>query len=548
MTVKELFIPETFDAYGDAVAVRYTFAGAKHSYKPSTNDEAGRGDALAVALAAMQDKDTLVLAPLVYETTTGFSFSQSNWTIRGNGAILKRADSSPTNRVLYAVCTSGKSFIYDLEIDGNEANVTLTTERGEGLVLEGDGAIDAYNIYAHDAPLGNDAAMNIFLDGAGPKRIINCTMDNPSYANLRIQAVISEVINCNNFVTSYKGSSSKARFVVMDGADVESCIIRGGTWKTDQTYEINANFDPGPATSLWCERVVLDGIEMDFGLNHTNVEGDSFIKFDNCRNVYMSNIRQRHSITGTPNTTLLEHFVTIGNNLKNFYMRDCITDGWVHFAGAASPEANAYVLLENCIFGYNADIKHALDNCNQGRRIIARGCTFGFNGSIKGNGNQASGLLCVIENASSDDDQTIRFYDCHFKTNWASIGYFYREVREIGHVAASNCTIENVDQGTILAPDNYQKIMAAVECGNENVALWPWSWLRASRICDIPVSQTFDHDVPQPSTPGTEAGDWWGGNITAKRGCSILNVDYGTSGNSFPREFIMNTGDAFVDD
>lgn len=458
----------------------------KLAYEPASDSDSDRAAAFSAAHTAAADGDRLRCGSgFTYEFSSPMTVNKSI-VLLGNCARFTRPDGTQTNQILILDSPSG-GFIraYDLEIDGNAANVEIvgsTNNRCEGLKVDGAGRVDVYNFYAHDAPviqdgqstILDDAAVNFLIAGSGHKRFFGCTADNPSYANYRIQARSSEFICCNSYNTVHSGN--KGRFWAMDGAAVRSCYISGGTWQTDQAYEINANFDPTSVSDSspdanWCESLVIDNVYMDFGTNHVNTTTDSFIKFDNVRKVICTNIIQTHSTifqrNGTNPTTaagtgfkwwnpsvgVKESLFTVGSLCKSAYFENVIADGWLDLAGSSGGPYTDLVVVRNCEWGVNAHINHAVENGNHAKMLVLENSSFH---NIIGSGTNAR---YIIYNPQSDNSvpgtlaqrQQIRVSKCFFSTFWgASVNAhsYLASCKSFGEYAGSDVDIldKNTDE------------------------------------------------------------------------------------------------------
>ena len=572
-------------------------------YKPTADDDIHRGDALIAAESAAGINNKLVLGKgFTYQLSSAVTFDTLGIKVDGNGAVLKRTDGIETDWVL-EIASSGdyEAEIYDLEIDGNEANVELTAERGEGLRLSGSGRIIARNIYSHDSPVKaaaahssiDDAAVNFFVIGTGHKKLVNCRADNPSYANYRIQATTSEFIGCDSFVTTFTGNYG--RFFVMDGAEVKSCVINGGTWKTNESMKINANFDPSTDGTLWCDKLVLSNIIMDFGTGHSNPDGDSLIKFDNCRYVFVSNILETHSDRfvdhpsspqtepGTgfkwwlPSNGIRESLFTVGTCVE-VHFENIVADGYVKLAGSSGGPYMDVVSMKNCVWGANAHIYYGVENCNHTKLLIIDNCAFkhvtGFGSDVK-----------VFNNAESDWHQQIRITNSSVSTFWASSnGFLFGKCDKIGDLATDDIDLldlntdehkaeydssywmeSSADPDVEWTPNNYKtyvlnsaalRLMASPRVGDPTTALlhrnifrtYNYTTNRFENAAQCTLGEaTYGHTHKTPVDPGTDDGNWFT-SIMGDPGTRIMNLQCGAGGNGYPVFWIANASGEFIED
>lgn len=526
----------------DGTVVRISSDGSKQTYRPTVKTAAGRGTALAGAMAAAVNGDKLFLGPHVYEPAAALSVTRDNWAIVGNGAVIRRPAARQDEYVLRV--GGEKVTVANLEIDGNAANAPLTTGRGEGLRTDG-ADIYVVNVYSHDAPAKSgdkNTAAACFYSINESAFYHGCVADNPGWACYRMRCPTWQLFDSHALVSSYR-ADTKARFLDTDGADMYDCGWYGGRWWTDQAYEIQAVMDPGDGYSG--RSITLQGLLIDCGALHDDATGDSFLKFDEWSEVVLRDVVQRHS-------GLTESFCNIERGVRRIVMDNVLSDGAPRFASGATENDTELAIFRNSVFGYSQSIKHALDNCNQCATIISDGTQWK---NIVGGGNQASGLLCAFQNGSSSSGgQRIRLINTHIDTNWAEIGSLYRHVREIGHVAHQGVTRNNQNAGIILAPTWQQRIMAAVMCGDEMTAHLGWTPLAASQVASIVSSPTtWLHEVREPVDPSDPAGDWYdngagGSHIAGPQGARILNRNYGNGGNTHPRVLTKTAGGNFVDD
>lgn len=518
------------------------------AYRPSADTDAARGAALTSAFNALANGDILVLGPKTYIPDNEIIIDEQNIKILGNNAIIKRKNATESTYVLAVTVNSGtKTLIRDLEIDGNQANVTLTTGRGEGLRISCNGYIELINVYAHDAPIA-DTANNFYLDEAtGHAKLVNCKADNPAYANYRIRIKSSEFINCDSLITTYTGG--KGRFWVMDGSPVNSCHIRGGTWKTNATMEVNSNFDPdieeNPLLADWCEELVIDGVTMDFGINHNNATADSFMKFDNVRKLVFRNVTQRCSTPGTLKTSNIESLMIIGL-VREAWIDNVIADGSIRFASYASGYVPTdFCSISNSSFGVNQQINTAVSNLTQCALTVIENCRFM---NIIGDGSGAN--RHIFDNYQMDGNQKVRIKNCHFHTSWpvGEWGTMFRLVQKIGSVALTDITITNDLNETYVALTNTQRLMATPHVGDPNTAFLGRNPLNESTLAAL-GSGTYASTNLGPVDPGSSTGDWFGNLVTSMyAGTRIINMNPAGGGNGFPDFFIKNATGKFVAD
>lgn len=590
-------------------------------YIPVGDTDAARGAALTTALGAVDNDQTIALG-------TGFTYEpaakltvEKNIRLRGNFSCIKRGASQTDWVLCIDAQAGGTAFVNDLEIHGNYGIVQLVSgseSRGEGIRLAGAGKIIATNIYSHDSPIKaaaqaasvDDAAVNFFVLGSGHKKLVNCTADNPSYANYRIQATTSEFLGCDSFVTTFTGNYG--RFYVMDGAAIKSCTINGGTWQTAAAMKINANFDPSTDGSLWCERLTITNIVMDFGTGHTMPDGDSFIKFDNCRYVFVSNIIQTHSVPFAPHPTLplsepgtgfkwwlptrgvRESLFTVGT-CNEVHFENIVADGYVKLSGSTGGPYMAKVSMKNCVWGANAHIPFGIENCNHARHIIIEDCSFfhitGSGGTVKIFDNTHT----IAPSPVSTQEQKIEIRGkCYITTVWTSNhGFLFSDCKKIGdvslddidlidmntddHVAACSAEYwmesDADDDVAYAAPtpasgptDGHHtfvlaspqlRLMATPRPADPYTALLGRNVFRTwdyadekfvnGELCTLATSGTYANTHRTPTDPGTETGDWFT-SVTAEPGARIVNLGGGAGGNGYANFWLANAAGDLIED
>ena len=582
-------------------------------YEPSGTGDDDRGDALVTAVSEMATNDILYLAGgFVYELSAPLTIAVGGAKVIGNGAVLRRAAGVQTDWILQVQGVADyRAVISDLEIDGNYGNVEIVSGAGnrcEGLRISGGGPVDAYNVYAHSAPviasgqssIVDDSAVNFFVIGGGHKKLVNCKADYPSYANYRIQATTSEFIGCDSFVTTFTGNYG--RLYVMDGAAVRSCVINGGTWKVQDSMKINANFDPTSVNDSainadWCEKLVLSNIIMDFGTGHTNPDGDSYIKFDNVRRVVCSNIVQTHSdvfmadgsnpltVAGTGfkwwilNSGVVESLFTVGSLCKEAHFENIIADGYLKLAGSSGGPYTDMVTVRNCAWGVNAHIHYAIESCNHAKMLVIENSEFhnvtGFNG----------GDRKVFNNAQSNKNQQLRISNCFVSTFWTgNNGFLFGKCDKLGDIATEG--IDLLDKNTTsyvnqqsgiyfldssgdpevaFSPNDYVtyvlnnsslRLITSPRVGDPYTALLGRNilreydftankWVEGSR-CELGTGTYADTHV-EPSDPGIDDGDWFP-SITSDPGGRIVNLDCGAGGNGYAVFWTANISGDFIED
>lgn len=576
-------------------------------YQPGDDTDFHRADAFLAAEAAANPNDVLFLGRgKRYIFSSSANITTPGLKVFANRAIFSRPNGTQTDWVIQASGTPDYDMeIYDLEVDGNHDNITLVSgagSRGEGIRVSGGGPVTLYNVYSHSSPVAavyptlssiDDAAVNFFVIGSGHKKLVNCRGDRPSYANYRIQATTSEFLGCDSFVSEFTGNYG--RFFVMDGDNVRHCTINGGTWKTDQAMKINANFDPSTDSSLWCERLTLANVIMDFGTGHTMPDGDSYIKFDNCRYVLVSNITQTHSIpfepdptqpTGEPGTGfkwwmptagIRESLFTVGT-CEEVHFENIVADGYVKLAGSSGGPYMDLVSMKNCVWGANAHIYYGIENCNHTKLLNIDGCTFkhvtGFNSDVK-----------IFNNTGSLNNQQIRVRNSSVWTFWQNAnGFLVGRCNKIGDFATDG--IDLIDMNTTEHVNKEKQSYRIESVADPDVAFSPSNYrtyvsntaairLRMTARPDDPsvaylhrnIFRTYDYDNnkfingspftlgeatyghthKEPTDPGTDDGDWFP-SITGDQGQRIMNLQCGAGGNGYPIFWISNASGEFIED
>lgn len=573
-------------------------------YEPIADDGEEYMNAFLEAYGEAVDGDRLELYPGAEYISNDKYTVAKNLVINGNNAIIKRKDATQTDWVIEFSGTAvtgdyndeggGVLRVYDLEVNGNYENVTLTSARGEGIRVSGTGSVELYNCYAHSGPVGSgtadDAAVNFFVIGSGHKKLVGCKGDRPSYANYRIQATTSEYLGCDSFCTEFTGNYG--RLWVMDGSSVLSCIINGGTWKVTASMKINANFDPDTSTTIdayQCEKLVLSNIMMDFGTGHNSAGGDSFIKFDNCRRVYVSNIIQNHSqiyrrASSNPTTTagtgfkwwdtgsgVIESLFTVGT-VTECHFRDISADGYVKLAGSSGGPYAELVTMTNCSWGTNAHIYYGIENCNHAKRLIINNCAFH---NIIGVGSDRK----VFNNAQSSNRQQIRIANSYVSTFWSgNHGFLFGTCGRVGEIATEGLelldknTSDYVTRQTSLGyylegfaasnyltytlNNNYLRLMITPKLSDPQTAILHRDILRRYDYANSVWKEgslvslgsgTFSENQISPADPGVDDGDWFP-NVTADPGSKIVNLKSGAGGNGFANFWVCDDDGNFIED
>lgn len=590
-------------------------------YEPTSDDGEAYFEAFLNAYSGCNDGDTLDLYPgSEYISNNKYTIAK-NITVRANNAIFKRKNATETDWVVefqasavtgdYQTEGRGILRVYDLEINGNYENVTATSARGEGIRISGSGQVELINCYAHSSPVGSgiadDAAVNFMVIGSGHKKLVNCRADRPSYANYRIQAATSEFLGCDSLVTEFTGNYG--RLFLMDGASVKSCVINGGIWKVTDEMKINANFDPvsnisSKVVGPWCEQLLLTNIIMDFGTQHTDPDGDSFVKFDNIRRVICSNILQTHSEiynplneTGfkwwLPGTGVQESLFTVGSLCSSAYFENIIADGWLDLAGSSGGPYTDIVSCKNCEWGVNAHIEFGVENCNHVKQLVIENCSFH---NVVGQGT--SSTRAVFYNYASNKNQQIRINNCFISTHWSGgNGLIFNKCDRIGDIATTGIDLLDLntseyyalyiarvqaassisgysslatydlegasgnydDYITAFSIDSRDRLRASPHIGDPYNALLHRNPVR---IYDYTNNQFIDgpaytlafggnnynnsHFIPQD--PGTDDGDWFNMHIMGPQGSRVTNLQCGAGGNGLPLFWQSNISGDMVED
>lgn len=549
----ETILPETFNPFSDGSILRIDTAGVKHKYSPAGLTAKDRGAALDAAASATQNGDKVLLNPFYYQVGKTITWAANHFTLFANGATVIR-NNTPTDRVMSfntGSSSSNKIFVDRLNINGNGDNITLASERGEGLRVLGDGVFYGQGLYAYNAPVGNTACNFYFDLDDGHIYLLGCVADDPGWANYRFRCRSFEAYNCQSLVTTHK-TGAKARFYDMDGANLDEGSIIGGRWFTDQSYEVQAVFDPGPGNN--CRKLTLSGIQMNFNKNHQNTTGDGFVKVDEIDEVLFQDITQSHvqprlhEEFNVYTDSVYEYLLHIGSGCKNVAVKDVQADATIHPSSFEDTIYADNLTIEDCVFGKNAQLGHAMQNLNMIKNISIKNTKFYH---VVGTGSQASGNKCVFNNGSSSShDQKVILDNVLVQINFTEIGSLFRHIREIGHVQIRNFRreVESGSSGLILAPSPTQRLMGAVKLGDQYTAWLQWNPILEEQGTIAPLgTNTWDHHHKAPVDPGSASGDWFGGVIIGKTGSRVLNVHYGNGGNGHPREFVKTAGGTFVD-
>lgn len=518
----------------DGTVTRVSAGGVRSYHRPTDDTDVARGTALHAAKTAAQAGDQIHLVPgMTYSISTPASFSTDNIQLYGNGATVKQL-AAQDYCLSFAAGDGTHQLVDGLNVNVNGTSVTVTTERGEGLRLFGDGRVTVRNSYVYDAPVSNSGSC-IFAYGTGKKIIENTTAENPGWACFHLRSYDCDLINSHARVSTAKVGATKQRFIDSDAANFGHVRVQGGSWWTDQAINAQAVFDPGSGFNA--SQVTVEGVDIDCGANCTNSSsGEGVIKPDQISQFVMKNCRQRHSAAN------FVYLLWLGSALDYISVSDTHATGIIH-AGDSSGINIEECFVNRCSFGRGCTnaVQHAMTNMAAYRFLDIQNSRFW---NLIGSGTQANGLRGVFNNGASSTTQRIRVKDCFFDTYWSEVGYVFRHVREIGHIGISGTRIANRGaSGTVLAPTPAQRLMATCSYEDPFTAKLQWKEInRESSEAYVTLgTTTWDHHHPAP----TDTTPW--GLLDGPPGSAILNMNYGPDGNSLAPLYVLNSSGDYVD-
>lgn len=530
-----LVIGTDIPAYRRVGTITVTSAGGVKTYhEPSDNTAAACGTALLAAAAALEAGGTIDCDPRAsYDLSTPLSVSTDNANVRFNRARVKQL--AAQDYVIALNAASGtEQLVSGLELDVNGVSVTVTTERGEGIRLSGDGRITLEDSYIYNCPVG-DAASCVRTHGTGKKTLRRLRVDNPGWACLHIRSYECDVIDCQLDVSAAKVGATKQRWIDMDAANFGHVRIIGGRWWTDQAINAQAVFDPG--STFNASQVTVEGVDIDCGANCTNsTSGEGVIKPDEVTQFVMRGCRQRHSAAN------FVYLLWLGSAVDYVSVSDTHGTGIIHAGdGSGINIEECYVNRSSFGRGCTNAVKHAMTNMRAYRFLDIQNSSFW---NLIGSGTQAAGLRGVFENYSTSTTQRIRVKNCFFDTYFSEVGYVFRHVREIGHIGISGTRIANRGaSGTVLAPTPAQRLMAT--CSYEDPFTAKLQWREVNRESSTAFvtlgTTTWDHHHPAP----TDTTPW--GQLTGPPGSAILNMNYGPDGNGLVQMYVLDSLGDYVD-
>ena len=507
------------DPFRTGTIMRISAGGVRSYHKPADDTDAARGDALQAAKTAAQAGDQIHLVPgRTYSISTPASFSTDNLRFHAHHATIKQLAAQDYCLSFNAATAGTEQLVEDLNLNVNGTSVPVTSERGEGMRLFGNGRVYVKGCNVYDAPVSASGSC-IFAYGAGKKVIEDTTAENPGWACIHIRAYDCDVINCRARVSTAKVGATKQRFIDMDAANFGHVRVMGGSWWTDQAINAQAVFDPGSGFNAG--QVTVDGVDIDCGANCTNHStGEGVIKPDEITQFVMTNCRQRQS------GAKFVYLLWLGDACEHVSVSDVHAGGIVH-AGDGSSINIEECFIDRSSFGLGATdaVKHAMTNVRAYRYLQITNSKF-YN--LIGSGTQAAGLRGAFENLNASSDNFVRMKDCHFDSNWSETAYLFRTIPTIGYLGIDDITVNNRGSGLVAAPTPAQRLMIGSYADPFTCRLG-WRAIRNSTNLAPLSLTTWDHGHPQPSDTTAWA------SLVGPPGSKIRNMD--PEGNSLQAEW-----------
>ncbi len=504
-------------------------AGDRSYHEPTDATPAAAGIALLAAVDAMAAGGTIDCDPRIpYHLSTPLECSVNNARLNFNQAKIKQL--AARDYVIAMNAASGTEQVVRGigELDVNGVSVTVTTERGEGIRLSGDGRVILEDSYIHNCPVGS-AASCVRTHGTGLKVLRRLRVDNPGWACIHIRSYDCDVIDCQIDVSAAKVGATKQRFLDMDAANFGHVRVQGGRWWTDQAINAQAVFDPGSGFNA--SQVTVEGVDIDCGANATNYSsGEGIIKPDEITQFVMKNCKQRQS--GNRFTYLL----WLGDACDHVTVNDVHAAGIIH-AGDSSSINIEECFVDRCSFGLGQTdaVKHAMTNVRAYRYLQITNSKF-YN--LIGSGSQAAGLRGAFENLNASDENFVRMKDCYFDSNWSETAYLFRVIPTIGYLGYDDLTVNNRGSGIVIAPTPAQRLMAGGSFADPFTARLQWRAIRnATTLAPLSLT-TWDHGHPQPSDTAAWA------TVIGPPGSKIRNMSSET--NSLQAEWNLDGSGDFV--
>ena len=519
------------DPFRTGTIMRISAGGVRSYHKPADDTDAARGDALQAAKTAASTNpgDEIHLVPgRTYSISTPASFSVDNLRFYGHGATVKQLAAQDYCLSFNAATAGTEQVVEDLNLNVNGTAVTVTSERGEGMRLFGNGRVYVRRCNVYDAPVSASGSC-IFAYGTGKKVIEDTTAENPGWACIHIRSYDCDVINCRALVSTAKVGATKQRFIDMDAANFGHVRIQGGSWWTDQAINAQAVFDPGSGFNA--SKVTVDGVDINCGANCTNhTSGEGVIKPDEITQFVMTNCTQRHSAAN------FVYLLWLGPACDHVTVSDVHASGVIHAGdGSGINIEECYVNRSSFGRGCTDAVKHAMTNVRAYRYLQLTNNKY-YN--LIGSGTQAAGLRGAFENLNASSDNFVRMLDCHFDSNWSETAYLFRVIPAIGYLGFDGITVNNRGSGMVLAPTPAQRLMGGGSYGDPFTARLQWRAIRnATTLAPLSLT-TWDHGHPQPS----DTTPW--GTLTGPPGSKIRNMD--PEGNSLQAEWNLDGSGDYV--
>ena len=516
------------DAFRNGTILRISAGGVRSYHKPTDDTDVARGTALHAAKTAAQAGDQIHLVPgRNYSISTPASFSTDNLRIFAHDATVTQL-AAQDYCLSFNAATAGTEQIVDgLNLNVNGTAVPVTSERGEGMRLFGDGRVHVKNCKVYDAPVSNSGSC-IFAYGTGRKIIQDTIAENPGWSCFHIRSYDADLINCQARVSTAKVGATKQRFIDMDAANFGHVRVQGGSWWTDQAINAQAVFDPGSGFNAG--QVTVEGVDIDCGPNCTNhTSGEGVIKPDEITQFVMKNCRQRQS------GAKFVYLLWLGDACEHVSVSDVHASGIVHAGNSGSINIEE-CFIDRCSFGLGATdaVKHAMTNVRAYRYLQITNSKF-YN--LIGSGSQAAGLRGAFENLNATSDNFVRMKDCYFDSNWSETAYLFRTVPAIGYAGIDDITVNNRGSGMVAAPTPAQRLMIG-SYADAFTARLQWRAIRnATTLAPLSLT-TWDHGHPQPSDTAAWA------TLVGPPGSRIRNVD--PEGNSLQAYFNQDGSGDYV--
>ncbi len=513
----------------DGTVTRISAGGVRAYHRPTDDTDVARGTALQSAKTAAQAGDQIHLVPgRNYSISTPASFSTDNLRFFGNSATVTQLAAQDYCLSFNAATAGTRQTVDGLTLNVNGTAVPVTSQRGEGMRLFGDGEVHVTNCKVYDAPVSASGSC-IFAYGTGKKTIQDTIAENPGWACFHIRSYDADLINCQAIVSTAKVGATKQRFLDMDAANFGHVRVQGGRWWTDQAINAQAVFDPGSGFNA--SQVTVEGLDIDCGANATNYSsGEGIIKPDEITQFVMKNCKQRQS--GNRFTYLL----WLGSDCDHVTVNDVHAAGIIH-AGDSSSINIEECFVDRCSFGVGQTnaVEHAMTNVRAYRYLQLTNNRY-YN--LIGSGSQAEGLRGAFENINASADNFVRMRDCYFDSNWSETAYLFRVIPTIGYLGYDDLTVNNRGSGMVLAPTPAQRLMGGGSFADPFTARLQWRAIRnATTLAPLSLT-TWDHGHPQPSDTAAWA------TVIGPPGSKIRNMSPET--NSLQAEWNLDGSGDFV--